>query len=161
MKKKEMKIKYEGVTLVEVLIAIFVAGVAVLVLLNISSNNMKLLIRNERTDSLKQVVMDSAVEIRKLAEENSSDPLYPGNFLIGSAGACFDLDGTSGVQTSRPIVYGHDGTNDITDDVVIEYCLIDASSGNQRRGKIVAVIQDCSGDHCSYEYSLSLTLIRR
>jgi hypothetical protein len=66
---KKKKRKYVALSLVELIISIGVAGIALLVLMSIAANNMREAIRYERHDALTRLAMDGALAVRKHVEE--------------------------------------------------------------------------------------------
>lgn len=69
LKIKNKKNKYEGIGFVELIIAIGVAGIALMVLMTMSANSMREAIRLERHDALTRLALDGALIVRRHAEK--------------------------------------------------------------------------------------------
>jgi len=97
------KKKYEGLGFVELIIAIGVAGIAVIVLMSMATNSMKESVRLERQDALTRLAQDGALVVRKHVEDANS-PTYEGSGFDGAVNHCYainrseDSNGDSGVD---------------------------------------------------------------
>jgi len=69
LKIKNKKNKYEGIGFVELIIAIGIAGIALMVLMTMSANSMREAIRLERHDALTRLALDGALIVRRHAEK--------------------------------------------------------------------------------------------
>lgn len=96
MNKKVKKKKYSGLSFIELIIAVGVAGIALVVLMNMASSSMKEAIRYERQDALNRLAMDGALVVRRQAE-NANDPNRDGItqsevIFVADEGYCYEID---------------------------------------------------------------------
>lgn len=171
--------KYNGMGFVESLIAILVAGIAVVALMTMAANNMKEVIKNEREDSLTRLAMDGSVMVRMIAEEHSARTnkatlKFP-NLTSNPDGKCYVLQNSGGTPsfktTSTNVFYSNslDGAksdNNYNVDIVYNadkgtkdlafraYC-IESVDGTLYVGRMVVGLKEC--EDCGvkdYEYPI-------
>ncbi len=157
MKKKRIK-KYEGLGLLEMIIAMGVAGIALVVFMTIAANSMKEAIRYERHDALNRVAVTTALVVRKHVED-AKDPHNPLTFPVLSQNRCYRIDFDAGRvmsagfvgrnalsddgSFSREIVY--DESRGITDTVYVGYCIRDIDAGVYVGNIVVGYVEEYDG----------------
>ncbi len=84
------KRKYQGLGLIELIISIGVAGIAIVVLMSMAANSMQEAIRLERQDALTRLAQDGALVVRKHVEdENHPEMELDFSFIYGSVNRCY------------------------------------------------------------------------
>ncbi len=100
------KKKYEGLGFVELIIAIGVAGIAVIVLMSMATNSMKESVRLERQDALTRLAQDGALVVRKHVEDVNS-PTYEGPPFIGDVNHCYAINRTEDSAEDSGVDFSH------------------------------------------------------
>ena len=155
--KKYMS-KYSAIGFVELLIAIGIAGIAVLVLMNMAANGMKEAIRHERLDALTRLATGGALVVRRHAE-NASDfqaMEREENFVKpfggdGVAGWCYKIDFeepeevvfsdldrylpdpeelSEVAELRRTVITGYEAGISLGDEYYIAYCIESVTEGS-------------------------------
>ena len=102
--------KYNGFGLVELIVSIGVAGIAIVVLMSMAANSMKEAVRLERQDALTRLAQDGALVVRKHAEdENHPETITEFSFINGNENTCYVINiEDSQVEFTEPsVVYRH------------------------------------------------------
>ena len=99
------KKKYEGLGFVELIIAIGVAGIAVIVLMSMATNSMKESVRLERQDALTRLAQDGALVVRKHVEDANS-PTYEGSGFDGAVNHCFAINRSEDSSGESEVDFG-------------------------------------------------------
>jgi hypothetical protein len=129
--------KYKALGLLEMLIAMGVAGIAMVVFMAMATNSMKEAIRYERHDALTRTAVTGALATRKHAEDAKDPENLTLEFPVLSGGRCYRINFDAGrviptgsvmrnsmKNTStfyKNIVY--DEGENITDTVYVGYCI--------------------------------------
>lgn len=176
MQKKQ---KYEGIGFVELIIALGVAGIALVVLMTMSANSMREAIRYERQDALTRLASSGALVVRKHVEI-ANDP-REALLFGGQTNRCYQIDLENEVVLFAPpynmnsstlkgednlhtnIIY--DDERDLGDLYYFAYCIesIQGSAGlsvNTYIGYVEAGFVDCS--NCGiepYQHSIVVTVL--
>ena len=99
------KKKYEGLGFVELIIAIGVAGIAVIVLMSMATNSMKESVRLERQDALTRLAQDGALVVRKHVEDANS-PTYEGSPFSGDVNHCYVINRSEDSNGDSEVDFG-------------------------------------------------------
>jgi hypothetical protein len=86
--------KYEGLGFVELITAIGVAGVALVVLMNMAAHSMREAVHYERQDALTRLTISGALVVRKHVEDanhSKANPAVTVDF-VGSQDECYEID---------------------------------------------------------------------
>ena len=140
------KEKYKAAGLVEVLIAMAVASIAISAFINMTSDNYREAIRYEREDALNRVAYDGATAVRRYAESTRDpDPGTGGDEF--QDGFCYeiDLEGNNAdildrnervnpddledIESIETIEYDG-GTVDIEEEVYMGFCIDNVEDGD-------------------------------
>ena len=177
---KKKKVNYKGLGFVELIVSIGVAGIALMVLMNMAASSMREVIRYERHDALTRLAMDGGLIVRRHVE-NANDPTRTENITFGgNAGSCYKIDFgetlddsrvdfTSGEypkdalierqELYRTIIYNYE--NNLGDVYYVAYC-IERIDGEVYVGKVMTGYVDCSGCGIEpYEYSIIVNVRER
>ena len=176
---------YQGFGIVELIIAIGIAAIAVTVLMTMAANSMKESVRLERQDALTRLAMDGALIIRKQVEDANNPEVAVG--FGGPENFCYMIDndeenplvnfdeskeevGLEEVDAGEPfsidIIYDWIDEDTIISDVYYwAYCVDDVVSSADGEsetyvGRVVTGFVDCG--NCNilpYEHGIVVNVI--